>query len=367
MATRHDVQLNSQPDAMTELNDLTATQRERLKQLDARQTALKRKIRKASKVLTSMEAARSQIIRRQVDSATKAYLNLPHIFADFFNGVVFQGKPVVNPDELQTVENEYVTLLATDESSDVFIKRIRDLCKLCAIKTDSKAAYCFLAVEEQTKLDDWMALRVMLLDALTYDTQSRTLRLASLPDERNEAGFEPRLLPVITIVFYANHHRWSGPRCLHDLMPNLSPELKTFIPNYPLNLLEPATMTNEKLNCFQTSLKLALEGIQQMQNMPGYVTWFDQNQSEKRFDTVENECVAVLNELSGYHNAIDRKGETTMTALEEYGIEREKCGEARRAYADAKRMLADGMACDLVAKYADLPLDEVKALAEQPN
>lgn len=45
----------------------------------------------------------------KVDTATKAYMRKNNIFADAFNYLIYDGKPVVNPEQLRELDTTEIT------------------------------------------------------------------------------------------------------------------------------------------------------------------------------------------------------------------------------------------------------------------
>ena len=69
---------------------------------------------------------------------------------------------------------------------------------------------------------------------------------------------EDRLHPVITVVIYFSTDPWDGPRSVHEMLSDIPPELLDYIPNYKLHLIEPAALSDEQLQKFQSNLREVL-------------------------------------------------------------------------------------------------------------
>ena len=119
----------------------------------------------------------------QVDSVTKAYVQHNVVFADIFNQFIYDGRQVIQPDNLRELDT---TALGRGRNGKMLQKN-RDVLKL-AMKTDGRTAYCILGVENQTKIHYAMVVRNMLYDALRLDEQVRhTISAPAMAKTRNIA------------------------------------------------------------------------------------------------------------------------------------------------------------------------------------
>ena len=89
-----------------------------------------------------------------------------------------------------------------------------------------------------------MPIRVMNLDAYAYNKQWKNLRekyknYPGLTEDEYLSHMcrEDRLLPVITVVIYYGEKPWDGAKDLHGVL-NIPEEIKPFVGNYPMHLVE---------------------------------------------------------------------------------------------------------------------------------
>ncbi len=94
------------------------------------------------------------------------YLENEEIFADLVNGVLYQGRAVVKPQELSEQDGELRSILG-----GVSKKILRDKVKLWR-----GTLLAIFAVENQTKVDYHMVIRAMLAEGMAYDRQWKKLR-----------------------------------------------------------------------------------------------------------------------------------------------------------------------------------------------
>ena len=102
---------------------------------------------------------------KRKDNILKDYMGKNDIFADIVNFCLYDGKKVVNENDLKELDTTFV-----NENEDIFEKS-RDLLKEVNIKSDNKNTYILFGIENQTNIDKEMVFRVLLYDALTYRKQ----------------------------------------------------------------------------------------------------------------------------------------------------------------------------------------------------
>ncbi len=157
-------------------------------------------------------------------------------FANLFNGSLFGGRNVVNPQELvegsevypdedpqvEELTNEENQGQVTLSASDVAVTRTRDIRK----RLKEKGTLRVLAVEDQNLVDYTMPWRNMNYDSLEYKKQIKMIKrynqsqnLLRTSEERM-CGLrsEDRLAPTYTLCLYHGKERWTGPRSLKDMM-----------------------------------------------------------------------------------------------------------------------------------------------------
>jgi len=216
------------------------------------------------------------------DVILKQWLKNKVRFADLFNAVVFDGEPVIKPEELEELNSESGIVIenaadANDTEEKYFTEekdnaeeennrkekhkknrtdnrvryqtehRYRDL----VMRWKGEAELAVLALENQGKIHYAMPVRGMLYDALSYTDQMRLLWEQLSEDEKrnlDENEFfsrfrkQDKLCPVITIIFYYGEEKWDGAVQLYELFGVKDEELvhilQRYVPNYRMNLIE---------------------------------------------------------------------------------------------------------------------------------
>lgn len=148
----------------------------------------------------------------QADIVTKEYMREPHVFADAFNFLLYDGRQVIKPSELKELDTTEMMYIfgGGAPKRGTGVQKYRDILKYVTVMSGAKAAYILLGVENQTDIHYAMPVKNMVYDAMQYAEQ--VSRIAS--DHRNNSnkgtmssaeflsGFtrEDRLQPVITLV-----------------------------------------------------------------------------------------------------------------------------------------------------------------------
>lgn len=205
------------------------------------------------------------------DTVTKAYMKENTVFADAFNYLLYRGRAVVDPTQLQELDTTEIALPfgAQDEDGkpqEDAVQKYRDVLKSAVIKEDGEAAYILLGIENQTDIHYAMPVRNAVYDALQYGRQvadiakkHRREDASSKAHSRGEylSGFykDDRLTPVITLVLHFGANEWNGPLSLHEMMNVKNRELLRFVQDYQVHLIDPARRSEEELAKFSTSLR----------------------------------------------------------------------------------------------------------------
>ena len=171
----------------------------------------------------------------QKDLAQSDYFNDKVRFADACNGILFQGKEIIRPEELQETDAEMVYREVEKRR-----KIIPDIVRMW------KGIYiAILSVENQTKVDYKMIFRIMKAEAVNYERQwderEKEYRRVGILHEKAKlcwVGKDEKFIPVITIViYYGTDKKWDGVTCLYDML-DMDKELEPYISNYRMNLFD---------------------------------------------------------------------------------------------------------------------------------
>ena len=197
------------------------------------------------------------------DTVTKAYMRENAIFADAFNYLIYDGRQVIKPESLKELDTTEIALPFADSHEEA-VQKYRDILKSAVVKHDDKAAYILLGIENQTEIHYAMPVRNMIYDALQYGKQVSEIAAKHRKDAEKGSskgeylsGFykDDRITPVITLVIHFGADAWDGPLSIHEMTGLDDYDILRFVPNYKINLIDPARMDSEDLTKLETSLR----------------------------------------------------------------------------------------------------------------
>ena len=160
------------------------------------------------------------------------------VFSDIVNVLLFGGKEVVAPDELE------------DQAPRAYYKadgKVRELERDVAKRwKKGNIRVACIGFENQTQADANMPLRVIGYDGAEYRAQ--------LADESQDA-----LYPVVTLVLYFGYKKhWDKPLSLKERL-SIPPEFEPFVSDYKVNLFEIAYLTHEQVELFQSDFRIVAD------------------------------------------------------------------------------------------------------------
>ena len=235
------------------------------------------------------------------NAAVREWMSNPVRFSDLYNGIVFQGKQVVLPEELEPAEGETDILLEDKEQKVQEIHRYRDI----VMRWKKGALLVLLACENQEKVHYAMAVRNMLYDSLSYAGQIQQLwkerekeekQKMTAPEFLSKWKKDDRLVPVITLVFYYDTEQWDGSTDLHGMLQwgeGNQELLREYVPNYRINLVDAGNL--EHLERFQSDLQEILGMLKCRGNKKELLDYM--NKRESYFRNVDEETYQVMREF----------------------------------------------------------------------
>ena len=165
--------------------------------------------------------------RNASDSTCKKLLRDKGCFADLCNYAFFNGRQVIQPEELVSRENDLSTLIGkVDKPTE--IKRYRDVVRKASIHGE----YVIIGVEHQSTFDEKMIFRILNYDATIYI---------------NQVESKQEVYPVGSFVFYTGDKEWKSPETLKGTLKNIPSEMGPYINDWRLPVVELKTMDARKL------------------------------------------------------------------------------------------------------------------------
>lgn len=265
------------------------------------------------------------------------YLEDSSVFASLYNGYVFQGEPVIQPDDLRDSNGKNRLFVAGENAgkkteSYEIIKRERDIIKEITIDNQI-LSLAILAVEEQSNVDYSMVLRTLTYDTLEYLRQVKVIqRRHKKNKDLKQSEFlsmfskDDRLLPTMTIVFYIGENEWDGATDLHSLMmeSEFCDSIKPYLGNWKLNVLSVHHMKNA--DHYSGSLGQIFKLLEYRNDGKAMLQYVGEHRQEyASMDDVARRVLSMLVELD-YYVEPEKDGEVqemckALEEIREMGIE----------------------------------------------
>lgn len=296
------------------------------------------------------------MIKLKKDNIAKEYMNDNKIFSNVFNYYLYNGKNVIKPENLVSLDSTSVI-----NSKNESIQRHRDLIK--CLKDDDNNTYLLLGIENQTSVDYNMIFRTLHYDSMSYMEQI----------ERKNKNDIIRLKPVITLVIYYGSKNWSGPRSLYEALNITNNPIRKFIPDYKLNIIVPNELNDEDFN--------KLDDL-------GYVLELIKNSKDR------NKMEVLINEKDGYKR-LSSKGSLLLNYYLDLNIDIDETKEEFnmcKAFEDQRKLgikegieqgkiegkiegknesivafYKNGVSIELISKSLNISIDEIKTILRNNN
>ena len=182
------------------------------------------------------------------DILEKKLLMFNDVFADFVNGIMFDGKDIVKEDEL--VDLSGWSHYKGDDSKYRF--QDRDVVKLWK---KENVVISLIGIENQDIPDEDMVFRVISYDGASYRTQLVEKERRKRKKETENINGKVDIFPVITFVIYYGEEEWRYETTLHKRL-NLGSELKHYVSDYSINLIDLKKLSEDDINKFKKDFKL---------------------------------------------------------------------------------------------------------------
>ena len=214
------------------------------------------------------------------------------------------------------------------------IQKYRDNMKIWAAMQDGKAVYVLLGNENQSKVHYAMPVKNMLYDSINYAGQVDEARQSyrnfrydndgvkiTLTSEEFLSGFRKGdwLIPVITAVILFDPDEWDAPMSIHEML-DVDEALLPFIPDYRINLIAPAKISDSEFSSreaagkFHTGFGTLMQVIKH-QNEIGVA---DIIRNAPKVDVASADMIAEVAKIK-FEKNVDEEGEMDMCkGMEEY-------------------------------------------------
>ena len=274
------------------------------------------------------------------DMTEKNLESLNDVFADIVNVLLFDGRQIIHEDELEPA-SEYSLFKADGKLHE----QERDVSKFWK---NGEIRIALLGLENQTKKDKSMPLRVISYDGAAYKQQ--------LLDKTIKKKY-----PVVTLVLYFGIRRWNKPKSLFDCF-DVPKDLKPFVNDYKINVFEIAWLNEEKINKFKSDFRIVADFFhakrvnEEIKGSKEIIKHVDETLKLMASLTGDDSFESVYNEINE-----KKKGGTSMDELLQRYVNKGKIQKAEDA---TIKLLKEGIAPEIIAKCEDLPLERVLELQE---
>ena len=306
-----------------------------------------------------------------IDAESKKYMSDSAHFADAFNYLIYDGKPVIDPKNLSPLDTTEIVIPYGNEAREPE-QKYRDVLKLWQAMTDGEGIYAVLGSEIQAKVHYAMPVKDMLYDSMhyakqveeakrSYRNQNDTKEIVRLTSEEFLSGFRKgdKLMPVITLVIYLGASKWDGPMSIHDMLSTKNEQLQRFVPDYRIHLIAPAQMENEDFLKFKTDFGKVLQYIKYSQDKEKL---YQITHEGDRFRDIDKESADLINVVTRSELRYEVKGGRVdmCTAIDE--MRKESRDEGRKE--GRKEGRNEGRIEGVLETLASLVKDGVLSIAE---
>ena len=245
----------------------------------------------------------------KADVNVNIWLSEKKRFANLFNGVIYGGRQVILPEDLEEVNPVSSVSVKNRTGKTKNMKKYRDI----IMKWRNQATLVLLANESQDKVHYAMPHKVMLYDGMDYETQIRNNwknfndrrkqnKKTGQPLEHLTAGEylsrfrkKDRLIPIISLVFYYGSEPWDGPVDLYDMfrLEGTKEEkeiLEKYLPNYKINLVDAERL--EDVEKFSYDLQVILTMLRYRDSKEELTDYINAN--KKFFQNVDYETSQAM-------------------------------------------------------------------------
>lgn len=194
----------------------------------------------------------------KVNDTLNDYTSIPEVFADFCNGVFYDGRKVVTPKQLAEYQKFYHEDLINRAGEKRQVTRERDVAKLLY----QKGGYVIIAVENQDEENLCMPLRCMEYEVEDLKRQLRRLQQHYDRQKDLTRGAEflsgirrtDRFIPTAQVVLYHGRGKWTAPQSLKSMMDLSGTDdvLEKFITDHRIHVIHLTELDETK---FETGLR----------------------------------------------------------------------------------------------------------------
>ena len=205
------------------------------------------------------------MIMGQKDITQKNFEAYNDVFSDIVNGTLFDGREVIKPEAL--VDAMAKSQYKADDN--VIHEQERDVAKYWTDK-NCYIRLALLGVENQLSIDMDMPLRVIGYDGSSYRDEMNHDEIVIDEVTGKKHKIRHERYPVVTIVLYFGKTPWKKPLRLYDVL-KISDELKPFVSDYKINLIDVPRLTGEQVEKFTSDFQIIADYFVQLNESKEYI------------------------------------------------------------------------------------------------
>ncbi len=177
------------------------------------------------------------------DIVLKNYWRNNEQFADLFNALLFDGKQMIEPEELTDIDSEESLILEHKKYAES-VKASRDNIKVRKNSAARGVEFMMLGMESQSHIHYAMPMRVMGYDYSAYQKQYASNAVKCQNGKELDADEylskmkkTDKFKPVITAVVYYGEEPWDGAVTLHGML-DIPQEVEPYVNDYRMLLIQ---------------------------------------------------------------------------------------------------------------------------------
>lgn len=315
------------------------------------------------------------------------FLSDSKVFASLFNGYLFDGEQIIQPDALKEIDGKVQVFLTGENekrSKDTFevIKRERDIVREVMIG-DIPIRLTVLGIEHQSEVDYSMVLRVLVYDTLEYLKQAKKIEKYHI-NQKDVVGKEylskftkeDRLIPTITLIFYTGIEEWDAATDLKQLFveSDIFVKMLPYMGNWPLNVISVYDVGDTAK--YQGKLKNLFDVLKYVNDGEKMYSFVQEHHEEySKLDEATRRILSLLTEMEFYIEGdeteevpevckaledIKKMGEREGIAIGEARGEAQ--GEAKERATIVLNMFKKGMSCEEISSLTDISLELIQEI-----
>lgn len=227
----------------------------------------------------------------------------PEKFADFFNGLIYDGEEQIDWKELREIDStSIISAPSSGRGKSRTEQRYRDIIKKAVIMSAGNVYYVIFGIENQSDIHYAMPVRNMLYDALAYHDQVQEIarenkadssKVSSSDEFLSGISHNDKLIPVVTVTIYWGKDSWKAPTSLKSMLQQYDKKLDKYINDYNINLF--SIIDLKDIPKYKTELKELFSILNMRNNGIGMKTVVSTND---RFKHISRETAELMRDFT---------------------------------------------------------------------